>query len=672
MSDSCNINKSLNASQLLCCGQKYFIPNYQRNYAWDIAEVRQLVQDVADMKRRGGSDYFVGNLIVRLDHDNPASGYETIDGQQRLTTLYILICALRKHGFADKLKWFSSESLEFRNRQNSNESMKAISTGDFEFAENRENHIIDVCRCIYPIVESICQRECNGDIEGFVDYFMSSVQFLRIEIPQGVDRNHYFEVMNSRGVQLTPSEVVKAEMMEVLSKEPEHIRNVFSYIWNACSNMERYVVMNINSTLRTSLFGNKWTTIPVQRLNLGNEGLSERFDVIANDVSKSKLGYSDSDIKPESLREMLIKFENGIGSNTSSKKSNYEEEDNQYYSVISFPNFLLHVLRIMYPQNRSDIALDDKELTKIFGVYLKMGGVSFVKQFAMLLLRTRFLFDKYVVRRDSHDKWVLNQVVENQQKPEYKKTFGEGSNDDKENEILLLLEMFHVSNPTQNHKNWLSAVLSFVSENPVVGMSDYRDYLRSLALSFMRKRFLTTSPQDYDKFLFNDDGSIVKRPSEDNYNVDDSLLDNGVNVENFVFNYYDYIVWAESKSNQKYGIDYKQFEYSYRNSVEHFYPQNPRKDELMPLQDRLPHNHEGEKLLNCFGNLCLITPNQNSRFTNDPPKAKYDRFKNNTEVTKQSLKLQQMFSIVEHDDWDIKQIKDFNSEAHNLMLKRIK
>lgn len=671
MCNNNQVNKSLCAKDILCHGQKYFIPNYQRNYAWEIEEVRQLIQDVADTIKRKSGEYYVGNLIVRLDPTDPESCYETIDGQQRLTTLFIIICALRKEkdDYNARLNWFSPDSLQFRNRKNSTASLRAISSGDFETSEDRENHIIDVCRSVFPIIDDICQKDCGGNIDGFVEFFMNSVKFLRIEIPQGVDRNHYFEVMNSRGVQLTPSEVVKAEMMQALVNEPSSTSVAFSVIWNACANMERYVVMNIPSSLRPHFFGGKWTTNPVVRKDLSNDGLGSRFDELSKLIVETKLDYSESDIEPKSLKRALFEFENGIELKTNGKSSNNDEEDNQYYSVISFPNFLIHVLRILYPRDRSAIPLDDKELSKTFHSYIKKEGAQFVKEFSVILLRSRFLFDKFVVRRDSHEKWVLNQVVENQNKPEYKKTFGEGNNNDKDNEILLLLEMFHVSNPTQNHKNWLSAVLSFVSQYPETSMSQYLDYLRSLALSFIRKRFLTNSQENYDDFLFNDDGSVVNNPSEGAFIIDESLLDKGVNVENFVFNYYDYLLWSEPKDSRCSGINYDQFEYSYRNSVEHFYPQHPRSDELLSLQDKFPDI--GEKLLNCFGNLCLITPSQNSRFTNDPPKAKYERFKNNTETTKQSLKLQRMFSIVENGDWDKNEIDGLNTEAHELFVRRI-
>lgn len=75
----------------------YIVPDYQREYVWTDKEVHQLLEDI-DEQIDGGStrEYFIGTILVSpTDQKNH---YEVIDGQQRLTTLYLLLCAL-KHLF---------------------------------------------------------------------------------------------------------------------------------------------------------------------------------------------------------------------------------------------------------------------------------------------------------------------------------------------------------------------------------------------------------------------------------------------------------------------------------------------------------------------------------------------------------------------------------------------
>ena len=66
---------------------RYIVPIFQRNYAWSKREIEQLLNDILSSEDK----YFLGSLIV---HKNEDDLYEVIDGQQRLTTLYILLICL--------------------------------------------------------------------------------------------------------------------------------------------------------------------------------------------------------------------------------------------------------------------------------------------------------------------------------------------------------------------------------------------------------------------------------------------------------------------------------------------------------------------------------------------------------------------------------------------------
>ena len=67
----------------------YKIPIYQRNYAWEREEIRALINDVYDSMTK--SVYYIGTLVTYKRDENI---YEVIDGQQRLTTIYIILKAL--------------------------------------------------------------------------------------------------------------------------------------------------------------------------------------------------------------------------------------------------------------------------------------------------------------------------------------------------------------------------------------------------------------------------------------------------------------------------------------------------------------------------------------------------------------------------------------------------
>ena len=72
----------------------YIVPDYQREYVWTDKEVHQLLEDIGEQIDVGTTrEYFIGTVLVApTDQKNH---YEVIDGQQRLTTFFLLLCALR-------------------------------------------------------------------------------------------------------------------------------------------------------------------------------------------------------------------------------------------------------------------------------------------------------------------------------------------------------------------------------------------------------------------------------------------------------------------------------------------------------------------------------------------------------------------------------------------------
>lgn len=93
-------------------GCEYLIPIYQRSYAWEKDEIEQLLNDIFDSNGR----YYLGSLIV----DEVAPNiFAVIDGQQRLTTLFLLLSFLKE----DTLSY---RALRFEAREKSNITLKDL------------------------------------------------------------------------------------------------------------------------------------------------------------------------------------------------------------------------------------------------------------------------------------------------------------------------------------------------------------------------------------------------------------------------------------------------------------------------------------------------------------------------------------------------------------------
>lgn len=635
---------------------KYSIPIYQRNYAWTMEQVGQLIQDIANAASKNRRrNYYIGNLIVDR---HPNEVFETIDGQQRLTTLYIVLCVLRVLGTLPPDVFFDNTCIDFEHRDNSRESLKRVFCGDLKKLisegdgdDSVELHILDIFKSTEKTLSKLC-RESNVTTEKFTSYLLDKVVVLRIEVPPGIDKNHYFEVMNSRGVQLEQHEIVKAKLMETLSLKRD--QKAFEIIWDACSDMDRFVQMNFSANCRSLIFGNDWMNSPETDFSTISRSL--------NTVTK------DNDAAQRSLRSLIDDFNSGkMSMALNGGQQEQALADDQFYSIINFPSFLLHVLKILRP--KADVPLYDKGLVETFEAVLKKerDKRKFAKDYASCLLKCRYLLDRYVIKRNKDDNWGIFGMatsVSNGSRHAYpRNTFGSEDIIDPSNELVLILSMFHFSTPAMNYKNWLNGALTYLYDAASYGdivMENYLTYMQSLAKAYMVDWYLcpeTNNPVDFMTIIHGHKGA----PAHSLTSVSDDklkkIINDGTNVDAFVFNYYDYLIWKENHGK-------KEFHFTYRTSVEHFYPQHPTGGIVMDPDG--PY-------LNSFGNLCLISTSMNSKFTNKLPAAKYAEYGDNEKARGLSLKLQEMFDVVERNKVN-KGVKEewFNDDIKNAETKAIK
>ena len=102
----------------------YTVPIYQRNYAWQAEEIEQLLGDIQDAIRDSKDSYFLGNLMVTELRRVPTD-FEVIDGQQRLTTLYLLLTFLAE---CDILGKGHQDCLRYESRPRATEALRRVST----------------------------------------------------------------------------------------------------------------------------------------------------------------------------------------------------------------------------------------------------------------------------------------------------------------------------------------------------------------------------------------------------------------------------------------------------------------------------------------------------------------------------------------------------------------
>jgi len=626
----------------------YVIPIYQRNYEWGEPQITQLIQDIVDyiVKSKALIDkpkYYIGSLIAYERKIEGGEIYETIDGQQRLTTLTILLNVIKNefdlYSTLD-LSWYKKLNLSFDSRKVASNTLSYIFNG--ENFDNKEC-IVSIQQGYADAKKSLLKILTDNKltIEEFCNYFFEKVTILRVLVPEDTDLNHYFEIMNSRGEQLEKHEILKAKMLEML--EDDNLKYAFNLIWEATSNMEKYVQYGFSVPQRNKIFDtekeNEWNKL------VDKDTVYQQLQIdTANQNAEETLTIS----------QLLEKAAKPILDNSSTT----DESPDRFNTIINFSNFLLHILRI---QTKQDIPLDDKRLLETFEPHYK-NNKDFVIQFGYNLLRGKFFFDKHIIKREfakGTDHWSLKRLKwYDGNKVGYVNTFdaeNAETNDGINREILMLLSMFHTSSPTLVYKHWLNASLKYVLEKDTFTADEYKSYLENLAKAFLYDKSLATNPKDYFEIIYTNNGERKNTATDINI----SKLNQGTEVENFIFNYLDYLLWQNYRTTDK---DYfkikngqaftdnriKDFEYTFRSSVEHYYPQRP-------IDENLILKGADADWLDNFGNLCLISGSKNSRLSNFMPAAKKDYYTGS--LTIDSIKQRIM---MEYDNWDTNGTNNFN------------
>ena len=254
------------------------------------------------------------------------------------------------------------------------------------------------------------------DKESFLEKLRKVIVY-RIEVPENTDLNRYFEIMNTRGEQLEQHDILKATLMRYLPNDSE--KALFAKIWDACSDMTGYVQMHFvskNNEVRENIFGGGWNDLPSDNWNKLVNGIK------AADVNGN--GHKIADII-----DIDFKVDDDDG---------YLDDDVRvrFESIIEFPYFLIHALKVLIwikgirheDENSAIIAelLDDKKLIDSFKRVINHGVMvgkkiaddkaQFARDYIICLLRTRYLFDKYIVKREyandnSDGEWSLTRSL---------------------------------------------------------------------------------------------------------------------------------------------------------------------------------------------------------------------------------------------------------------------
>ena len=210
-----------------CFKNFYVVPDYQREYVWTEVQINQLLDDIyEEFDFNPNKEYFIGSTVVFKNNDG---FYELIDGQQRTTSIFLIICAFKKiyrereidtdtiermikdktvNSLGDSVDCYKLE-LQYKDSSNilskiaNNLERPENLTGSAERLYNAYENVISFLKNRFKEDEDPVQ------LKKFFVYIFRKLKFIQIETPEINDALKIFETINERGVGLNPMDLLK-------------------------------------------------------------------------------------------------------------------------------------------------------------------------------------------------------------------------------------------------------------------------------------------------------------------------------------------------------------------------------------------------------------------------------------------------------------------------------
>jgi hypothetical protein len=436
---------------------KFEIPFYQRAYSWRKQDIEKLISDI-----NGKEGHYLGNIVVKENNDK----FIVIDGQQRLTTIYIIFMAL---GVKEK-----PFELSYEIDSSDGEKLKNFNVNERKYV-NRQ--ILDAI-----LFASNNEILCKDSFEKNIN----SAIFTMTIIPENVKATEYFELVNTKSIQLENHQVLKARFLSNIKDNYADVARK----WDMISNMdEKYKDQILESN------------------------------------------QADLPIEPKTIRELLESDFNG-------KEEKQTETNSDAKSLVKFPVFLLLVLKVFVAKNGLNVDSENKvdpknkiiiDKDKLLGEFEKVfrEKTNLHYEFIAFLESMRKKFDEFVYRDDE----MKNKILLNLQR-----LFYYTSEYDKPEFIAALLAFLD--------KNSLDACNDKNAQKVIEFLEQLDNELAKSALKKNESRKIVETINDVIGKIYK--GESLETPVLEK--IDSKFLDTGTAVPHYWFYRLEYLLWRDFNS----------------------------------------------------------------------------------------------------------------------------
>lgn len=236
--------KECKVQDILTENKKFIIPSYQRPYSWTVDNAEQLIDDIYKSSQSEENEYFIGSMICINKGQNQ---YEVVDGQQRLTTLSIIVSELKKiipiQGIKDDLQKrvlpidvYSDETDEPRLivRKKEYDFYKYYilqDSKDYKPEKPSDTELVFISNA--ETIRDYLLRLSVDELKLLAKYILQNVYIVFVQTDDFASSFRLFNVLNSRGLPLSNADLLKNALFESASthnKKSEQIESAWSQI----------------------------------------------------------------------------------------------------------------------------------------------------------------------------------------------------------------------------------------------------------------------------------------------------------------------------------------------------------------------------------------------------------------------------------------------------------
>ncbi|WP_454966927.1 DUF262 domain-containing protein [Capnocytophaga leadbetteri] len=211
-------------------GFHFLVKDYQRGYKWTATEVRQLLDDLNEFEPKENEFYCLQPIIIKVDNDKK----ELIDGQQRCTTIYLILQYLGQHLF----------DITYQTREQSAEFLNEIATlnlsgewNDWVDSHSKKDNVDNYHFFqAYRAIQDWFSEKSEDEKSRFLEKLLSKTKVIWYEVTGEIDSIELFTRINSNKIPLTEAELIKALFLIALTDASTRREWVVAQQWDTTEN----------------------------------------------------------------------------------------------------------------------------------------------------------------------------------------------------------------------------------------------------------------------------------------------------------------------------------------------------------------------------------------------------------------------------------------------------